>query len=45
VIDYRKTDIGSYIEYSLAIACTKGARPAPRLLPAIFRAPTAPANM
>ncbi|MEA2818498.1 MAG: hypothetical protein QOJ86_502 [Bradyrhizobium sp.] len=33
VIDYRKTDIGSYIEYSLAIACTKGARPAPRLLP------------
>ncbi|HYN45801.1 MAG TPA: acetoacetate decarboxylase family protein [Allosphingosinicella sp.] len=37
VIDYRKTDIGSYIEYSLAIACTRGARPAPRLLPAIFR--------
>ncbi|HVQ09060.1 MAG TPA: acetoacetate decarboxylase family protein [Allosphingosinicella sp.] len=32
VIDYRKTDIGSYIEYSLAIACTKGPRPAPRLL-------------
>ncbi len=33
VIDYRQTDIGSYIEYSLAIACTKGAKPAPRLLP------------
>ena len=36
VIDYRQTDIGSYIEYSIAIACTKGAKPAPRLLPAIF---------
>ena len=33
VIDYRDTDIGAYIEYSLAIACTRGARPAPRLLP------------
>jgi len=37
VIDYRKTDIGAYIEYSLAIACTKGAKPAPRLLPAAFQ--------
>jgi Acetoacetate decarboxylase (ADC) len=37
VIDYRKTDIGAYIEYSLAIACTKGARPAPRWLPAVFQ--------
>jgi hypothetical protein len=36
VIDYRKTDIGKYIEYSIAIACTKGARPAPRLLPGLF---------
>lgn len=36
VIDYRQTDIGSYIEYSLAIACTKGAKPAPRLLPAVL---------
>jgi hypothetical protein len=36
VIDYRKTDIGSYIEYSLAIACTKGGKPAPRLLPGIL---------
>lgn len=36
VIDYRKTDIGSYIEYSVAIACTKGRSPAPPLLPAVF---------
>ena len=36
VIDYRKTDIGAYIEYSIAIACTKGRSPAPPLLPAIF---------
>lgn len=36
VVDYRKTGIGPYIEYSLAIACTKGARPAPRLLPALL---------
>ena len=37
VIDYRQTDIGSYIEYSLAIACTNGPRPAPRFLPALFQ--------
>jgi len=36
VIDYRDTDIGAYIEYSLAIACTKGAAPATRLLPGIL---------
>lgn len=36
VIDYRRTDIGSYIEYSIAIACTKGSKPAPRLLPGLF---------
>ncbi len=36
VIDYRKTDIGSYIEYSIAIACTKGRSPAPPLLPGLF---------
>lgn len=36
VIDYRQTDIGSYIEYSIAIACTKGRNPAPPLLPALF---------
>lgn len=31
VIDYRDTVIGKYIEYSIAIACTHGPRPAPRL--------------
>ncbi len=36
VIDYRKTSIGSYVEYSIAIACTHGAKPAPRLLPGLF---------
>jgi hypothetical protein len=36
VIDYRDTVIGKYIEYSIAIACTHGSRPAPRLLPALF---------
>ena len=37
VIDYRVTSIGKYIEYSIAIACTRGSKPAPRMLPAIFR--------
>lgn len=36
VIDYRETNIGKYIEYSIAIACTHGANPAPRLLPAVL---------
>lgn len=36
VIDYRITNIGKYIEFSIAIACTRGSRPAPRLLPALF---------
>lgn len=36
VVDYRVTTIGKYIEYSIAIACTHGAKPAPRLLPALF---------
>jgi hypothetical protein len=36
VIDYRTTDIGKYIEFSIAIACTHGSRPAPALLPALF---------
>jgi hypothetical protein len=36
VIDYRDTVIGKYIEYSIAIACTHGSRPAPRLLPALM---------
>ena len=37
VVDYRTTDIGRYIEFSLAIACTQGERPAPPLLPALLR--------
>jgi hypothetical protein len=39
VVDYRITDIGKYIEFSIAIACTHGAKPAPRLLPGIFWKP------
>src|SRR5262245_3596942 len=37
IIDYRVTNIGKYIEYSLAIACTHGRRPAPPLLPLAFQ--------
>jgi hypothetical protein len=36
VVDYRITDIGNYIEYSIAIACSHGRKPGPKLLPAIF---------
>ena len=36
VIDYRDTTIGKYIEYSIALACTRGRKPAPSLLPVIF---------
>jgi hypothetical protein len=36
VIDYLNTNIGRYIEFSIAIACTHGSRPAPRFLPALF---------
>ncbi len=36
VIDYRHTTIGKYIEFSVAIACTHGSKPAPRLFPALF---------
>ena len=36
VIDYRETTIGKYVEFSIAIACTHGRKPAPRLLPALF---------
>lgn len=36
VVDYRQTSIGSYIEYSIAIACTHGRTPAPRLIGALF---------
>ncbi len=37
VVDYRDTNIGKYIEFSIALACTHGARPAPRLLPVLAR--------
>ncbi|WP_339723293.1 acetoacetate decarboxylase family protein [uncultured Paraglaciecola sp.] len=36
VIDYRETTIGKYVEYSIALACTYGEKPAPRLLPALL---------
>jgi hypothetical protein len=35
VVDYRSTNIGRYIEFSIAIACTHGPRPAPALLAAL----------
>lgn len=37
VIDYRYTSIGTYVEYSIGIACTHGWNPAPRFLPLIFQ--------
>ncbi|MER6522725.1 acetoacetate decarboxylase family protein [Streptomyces sp. NPDC060334] len=37
VVNYLRTDIGRYIEYSIAIACTHGRRPAPPLLPGLLR--------
>ncbi len=36
VVNYLDTNIGKYIEYSLAIACTRGKKPAPAMLPALF---------
>lgn len=36
IIDYRDTNIGTYIEYSIALACSRGSRPAPRLLAPLF---------
>jgi hypothetical protein len=36
VIDYRKTDIGKYIEYSIALACTHGDRPKSLLRSVVF---------
>jgi len=36
VIDYRLTNIGKYIEFSVAIACTHGSKPAPRFIPAMM---------
>jgi hypothetical protein len=37
VVDYRVTDIGKYIEYSIAIACTHGEKEAPPFLPLLFQ--------
>lgn len=37
VVNYVKTNIGKYIEYSIAIACTHGRSPAPPVLPALFQ--------
>ena len=37
VVNYKSTDIGQYIEYSLAIAVTHGSRPAPPLLSLVFQ--------
>ena len=39
VLEYRTTDIGRYIEFSIGIACTRGPRPAPPLLPGLLRRP------
>jgi hypothetical protein len=36
VINYIDTSIGKYIEYSIAIGCTHGAKPAPRMLNAMM---------
>jgi hypothetical protein len=37
VVDYARTDIGRYIEFSVALACTHGPRPGPPLLPGLLR--------
>lgn len=36
VVNYIVTDIGKYVEYSLAVACTHGKKPAPALLPGML---------
>lgn len=36
VINYLDTSIGKYIEYSIAIGCTHGRKPAPRILNTLF---------
>jgi hypothetical protein len=36
VINYLGTNIGTYVEYSIGIACTHGLKPAPPLLPLLF---------
>jgi hypothetical protein len=37
VVDYRRTDIGSYIEYSVAVGVTHGHRPPVPLLPLLLQ--------
>ncbi len=37
VVDYTSTNIGKYIEFSIAIAVTHGLTPAPPLLPVLFQ--------
>jgi hypothetical protein len=37
VINYEVTNIGKYVEFSIAIACTYGRRAAPPLLPGLFQ--------
>ncbi len=37
VVDYRATNIGKYIEFSIGIGVTRGQRPAPALLPLLLR--------
>lgn len=37
VVDYERTDIGRYIEFSIAIACTHGPRAAPPILPLLLQ--------
>jgi len=36
VIDYRQTNIGKYVEYSIGIACTRGSRPVSLPVAALF---------
>ncbi|MDZ7606282.1 MAG: acetoacetate decarboxylase family protein [Cyclobacteriaceae bacterium] len=36
VINYLETSIGKYIEYSIAIGCTRGSKPAPPILNALM---------
>ncbi|TKK71846.1 acetoacetate decarboxylase [Ilyomonas limi] len=36
VVNYVNTNIGKYIEYSIALACTKGKKQAPAMLPALL---------
>jgi hypothetical protein len=36
VINYLGTNIGTYVEYSIGIACTHGLKPAPPILPLLF---------